>query len=221
MPAASEESCRCWSDSRLTLVIVADSVKVRLQTQSLSSPQYSGVLDCASKIMKTENVAGFYKGTLTPLLGIGACVSIQFGALEAIKRAMASKDKQLSLGQLYVAGAGSGLANSFLSGPIEHVRIRLQVQSAGHAVYSGPLDFAKNVYSKYGLAGIYKGQGITLVREIHGYGIYFAVYEYLVQREMKEQGVTRSQVSSWKQLMFGAVSGYTLWTLTYPIVFKL
>jgi solute carrier family 25 carnitine/acylcarnitine transporter 20/29 len=72
-------------------------------------------------------------------------------------------------------GATAGLANSVLSGPIEHVRIRLQVQSAGNKIYSGPLDFFRKVYSSYGIGGIYKGQAITLLREIHGYGVIMAL----------------------------------------------
>ena len=48
-----------------------DIVKVRLQTTS----QYKGALDCATQIFKKEGPAAFYKGTLTPLIGIGACVS--------------------------------------------------------------------------------------------------------------------------------------------------
>ncbi|TKA78986.1 hypothetical protein B0A55_02567, partial [Friedmanniomyces simplex] len=46
-----------------------DIVKVRLQTTT----QYKGALDCASQILKNEGAAAFYKGTLTPLIGIGAC----------------------------------------------------------------------------------------------------------------------------------------------------
>lgn len=47
-----------------------DTVKVRLQTQA---SQYSGILDCVKKTYQNEGIVGFYKGTLTPLVGIGAC----------------------------------------------------------------------------------------------------------------------------------------------------
>jgi hypothetical protein len=47
-----------------------DIVKVRLQTTS----QYTSALDAATKIYKNEGPLAFYKGTLTPLIGIGACV---------------------------------------------------------------------------------------------------------------------------------------------------
>ena len=69
-----------------------------------------------------------------PLLGIGACVSIQFGALAAMKRFFQRQNaasgsggpggKQLSFFQLTSAGAIAGVANGVVSGPVEHIRIR-------------------------------------------------------------------------------------------------
>jgi solute carrier family 25 carnitine/acylcarnitine transporter 20/29 len=191
-----------------------DTVKVRLQTQS---QEYNGTMDVVKRIIQKEGVSGFYKGTLTPLLGVGACVSVQFAALENMKRFLkGGSDQDLSLGKLFVAGASSGIANSVLSGPIEHVRTRLQVQTDSTG-YKGPLDFAKKVYSDYGIRGIYKGQMITVLREICGYGIYFATYEGLMQRAMKLENKKRSEIEAWKQCSFGALSGYMLWIIIYPI----
>ena len=74
------------------------------------------------------------QGTLTPLLGIGVCVSIQFGALEYSKRLFAAQNVRsgrggpdgaaLGSGQLFVSGVFAGLANGVVSGPVEHIRIR-------------------------------------------------------------------------------------------------
>lgn len=61
-----------------------DIVKVRLQTQTTA--QYSGAGDCFMQILKSEGPLAFYKGTLSPLLGVGAAVSIQFGVNEMCKR---------------------------------------------------------------------------------------------------------------------------------------
>lgn len=68
-----------------------------------------------------------YQGTLTPLLGIGACVSIQFAALERAKRFFSGRKSlgaQLSLGELWAAGAFAGVANTVVANPVEHIRIR-------------------------------------------------------------------------------------------------
>lgn len=129
--------------------------------------------------------------------------------IQADPSSSSKKPPMLSLSQLFVAGAASGMANSILSGPIEHVRIRLQ--SDPSKTYTGPIDFMKKVGSSHGIAGIYKGQGITLVRELGGYGIYFATYEALMQRTMALEGKRRADVEAWKQVTYGAVAGYLLW----------
>lgn len=63
-------------------------------------------------------------------------MSIQFGVLEYTKRYFADQNsyngkggpggKDLSAGQLVVAGVLAGLANGVVSGPVEHIRIRTQ-----------------------------------------------------------------------------------------------
>lgn len=75
-----------------------------------------------------------FQGTLTPLLGIGVCVSIQFGALEYAKRTFAAQNLALGRGgedgktltsqQLFLSGIFAGLSNGVVSGPVEHIRIR-------------------------------------------------------------------------------------------------
>lgn len=49
--------------------------------------------------------------------GVGACVSIQFGALNYMKQLFANENRKmnidtLSVSQLYLSGAASGVANS-------------------------------------------------------------------------------------------------------------
>ena len=109
-------------------------MKVRLQT----TKQYTGALDCATQTLRNEGPLAFYKGTLTPLIGIGACVSVQFGAFhwtrrqfEAANSRANSTKPSLSYRQAYISGLVAGLANTPLSSPIEHIRIRLQTQPHG------------------------------------------------------------------------------------------
>ncbi|CAK5281193.1 unnamed protein product [Mycena citricolor] len=202
-----------------------DIVKVRMQTSAKGT--YTGMMHCATGILKNEGPLAFYKGTLTPLLGIGVCVSIQFGVLESTKRFFAERNrasgtggadgKLLSDGQIFSAGVAAGLANGFVSGPVEHIRIRLQTQSSTNPTYKGPLDAIKKIYSAHGIAGVFKGQGVTFVREAAGYGIYFLAYEKLVQREMAQKGIKREQISPLNAVLYGAGAGYALWAIIYPI----
>jgi solute carrier family 25 carnitine/acylcarnitine transporter 20/29 len=145
--------------------------------QTSPSGTYKGPLDVAVKVFKNEGPRAFYKGTLTPLLGIGACVSIQFAAFGAAKRYF-TKDKapgqNLSMGELFAAGAFAGVANTILSGPIENIRIKLQGQPKPKAgeqkLYNGPLDVASKLYRAHGIKGIFQGQVPTIWRDGLGSG---------------------------------------------------
>lgn len=114
--------------------------------QTAPTGRYSGIVECIGDIFKKGGVTAFYKGTELPLIGVGACVSIQFGVVQYIKRIFQNqnmavhgkKGLHLTQSQLYLSGAAGGIANSVIAGPIEHVRIRLQTQQT--AIYSGPFD---------------------------------------------------------------------------------
>ncbi|KAL7004339.1 Mitochondrial carrier protein ymc2 [Cystobasidiomycetes sp. EMM_F5] len=201
-----------------------DIVKVRLQ----SSDAYSGALDCAKSIIKNEGPLAFYKGTVMPLVGIGAAQNLRKG-----------KSADLSYGQLYLAGAGAGITNSVVSGPVEHIRIRqslfavrysdnrltngpkgLQTQAkytGGAYSYSGPWDACRKIYAADGMRGLFYGQGSTLLREIQAYGMYFMAYEALVQHKIKSQNITRKELSTLDAMWFGALAGYALWATALPL----
>ena len=89
-------------------------------------------------------------------------------------------------GELWVAGAIAGVANTVVANPVEHIRIRksascpvseghsdrvgLQTQPVSPRPYSGPLDCAVKLYRANGIAGIFKGQVSTMWRDGVGYG---------------------------------------------------
>ena len=90
-----------------------------MQTQS---SQYAGAIDCAKRILAKEGFFGFYKGTATPLVGVGACVSIQFGTFEFMKRQLRrdsptnrSSAPHLTMGDFYIAGGTAGVANCIVA----------------------------------------------------------------------------------------------------------
>lgn len=67
----------------------------------------------------------------------------------------------------------------------------------------------KKIFSQHGIAGLYKGQVATLLRETVGYGAYFWAYEKLMQREIRK-GIRREDVSPVKAVLFGAAAGYAV-----------
>ncbi|TVY43978.1 Carrier protein YMC1, mitochondrial [Lachnellula occidentalis] len=198
-----------------------DIVKVRLQTTT----QYPSALAAARTIYAQEGALAFYKGTLTPLIGIGACVSVQFGAFHEARRRFEARnaslnplDAGLSYGQYYAAGAFAGVANSVISGPIEHVRIRLQTQPHGAGrLYSGPLDCVRKLSAHEGvLRGLYRGEAVTVLREAQAYGMWFMSFEYMMNADAARNKIERKEIPSWKIAFYGGLAGEALWLGSYP-----
>lgn len=86
----------------------------------------------------------------------------------------------------------------------------LQTQSNTHRLYNGPWDAIKKIYKQRGIAGIYKGEAVTLLREATGYGVYFLTYEKLVQWEMAKKNIKRDQISPANAIIYGATAGYAV-----------
>ncbi|RAH59112.1 mitochondrial carrier protein [Aspergillus piperis CBS 112811] len=198
-----------------------DIVKVRLQTQGGGS-----ALSAARNIYIQEGPRSFYKGTLVPLVGVGACVSIQFAAFHGFRQLIESynfrndhtKDPTLSLPQFYLAGGAAGVTNSIISGPVEHIRIRLQTQPHGAGrLYSGPWDCARKIIRTVGPAGLYRGQVVTLFREFHGYGVWFAAYEGLLGILQHHEQKKREELPNWQIAVCGGLAGEALWLLSHPL----
>jgi solute carrier family 25 carnitine/acylcarnitine transporter 20/29 len=208
-------------------------VKVRLQNQG-SVKAYDGMVDCATKLLKNEGPLGFYKGTLPPLLGVGACVSILFAAVENTKRLLMrlNGENQLSTYHYFIAGGIGGLCNAVVIIPVEHVRIKMQIQNIklsamsnvgsitgsgiNGPVYSGSIDCAKKILQSYGLKGLYKGTPVTCLREMICNSSYFFTYETILRsvKAKKEKGYEQTKLLTG---IAGALSGFVYWIIGFPV----
>lgn len=191
----------------------ADLVKIRLQTLSETSS-----LSVIKHVIKNEGLLAFYKGTLPPLFGVGACVSLQFYGFHETKRYFLKSNSELSLWpQTYIAGAVAGIVNSPVTAPVEQLRILSQ--STTSKVKLTLTETVKKIYREQGVVnGIYRGFSITLLREIQAYGVWFLTYESLIQQLIKFHGYkSRDDISTPELLASGALAGNALWLSSYPI----
>lgn len=196
-----------------------DTTKVRLQ--SAPSGTYKGPADVVRQIYRHEGIGGFYKGSFLPILGAGACVSVQFAVNEGVKRLLAEKGNvdgfhsTLNYKELYIAGLAAGFASAFQAAPIEHVRIRMQVQTK--KCFRGNMEAIVKIWRSGGLfRGIFHGLGPTILRDTHGNGMYFLGAEACIQHDMERNGIERSQVPPWRVCIYGSVAGVVMWLSVYP-----
>ena len=122
---------------------------------------------------------------------------------------------KLTIPSYWLCGGVAGTVNSLLAWPIEHVRIRMQIQSKSHSAtkYSGSYDAIKSILRNHGAKGVFRGQTATMTRDALAFAIFFGTYEVF-----KEQVPVRNGKQSLAMLMaLGSVSGVLLWVPTYPI----
>jgi len=191
-----------------------DLLKIKMQTEAVAV----SISSSASKIYVNDGVLGFYKGTLSPLVGVSLCVSIQFGANEYAKRMMKSytKSSQLPVPVLAMCGGFAGFCNAFVASPIELIRIKLQAQKAGTHKFTGSVQTLKYLYSHHGISGVFQGLNSTILREVPAYFTYFGVYEWLMQKAVKTHK-GRDQIPLYKISIFGALAGCCLWLSIFPL----
>ena len=165
-----------------------DTVKVRLQSQSLSLPLYSGPLDCFRQSIRAAGVIrGLYRGISAPIVGAAIETSSLFFSyriaqdilLSTFYRGIGVVERgQLSMGTLATCGAMSGAFTSLLLTPIEVVKCQMQVPlEAGASRGPGPFSIIGNVFRHLGILGFWHGQLGTLIRETGGSAAWFGSYE--------------------------------------------
>ncbi|XP_044433847.1 mitochondrial carnitine/acylcarnitine carrier-like protein [Triticum aestivum] len=112
-----------------------DTIKVKLQSQPTpppgQPPKFAGAMDAVKQTISAEGPRGLYKGMGAPLATVAAFNAVLFivrGQMEALLRS--EPGAAVTVGQQVVAGAGAGVAVSFLACPTELIKCRLQAQSA-------------------------------------------------------------------------------------------
>lgn len=80
--------------------------------------------------------------------------------------------------------APAGVVQSFVGAPVDLLKIRLQLQQAmpGSPGYVGPLALLRSILRSEGVAGVWRGTTITMLRDTPSYGLYFVVYDVCCDR---------------------------------------
>ncbi|KAJ2120661.1 hypothetical protein IW147_004898 [Coemansia sp. RSA 720] len=200
-----------------------DTIKVRMQTQP-NPPIYSGGMDCLRATLKGEGAAGLYKGVTSPLAGIGFCNAVVFAANGFFLRLLQSNSLQpLTLSQKAMAGGLAGGVMSFLNCPVELLKVKLQTQHAlatvpGFKPYTGVFNCGLRTFQERGITGLYRGLGITILRDIPSFWAYFGLYEGMksvfVYRRLGEFDGAKS--NGVEQFLAGGLAGISAWLGAYP-----
>lgn len=142
------------------------------------------------------------------MAGVAVVNAIVFGVYGNTHKSLTEPDH---LGSHFLAGASAGLAQTPVCSPIELAKTRLQLQSSSQIRYAGPLECLKYIYRQEGMRGVFRGLGVTFLREAPSYGIYFFTYEALTR------SIHNKEISTSHMLLAGGLAGTASWVVSYPL----
>lgn len=155
-----------------------DTIKVKMQ--AAAPGEYRGILDCASATIKQQGLLGVYRGMASPFFGSVIYNATLFSTNSIMKRLVAREGqstKDLSVGQIMLAGAGTGAVVSIVQSPIELLKCQLQAEKKAHSssarTFKGPLDLGTHMLRTRGPGFLTIGLGSTILREMPGNLFYF------------------------------------------------
>ncbi|KAH9944287.1 mitochondrial carrier, partial [Epithele typhae] len=145
-----------------------DTIKTRLQCSPPGT--YKNAIDCFLKTIRTESVFALYKGATPPAVGWAAIDSVLLGSLHnyrllllrwGLTEATFGSDAQrlTPLGH-GIAGLFAGCTSALVATPIEHIKVKLQLQlqrSAADRQYRNPIDCIRQIVRAKGMLGLWTG----------------------------------------------------------------
>ncbi|XP_064447862.1 mitochondrial glutamate carrier 2 isoform X2 [Mirounga angustirostris] len=191
----------------VTCVFPIDLAKTRLQNQH-GKDIYKGMIDCLMKTARAEGFLGMYRGAAVNLTLVTPEKAIKLAANDFFRQLLMEDGMQRNLKMEMLAGCGAGICQVVVTCPMEMLKI--QLQDAGRLVHQGSASahsssrsyttgsasahkrpsaslIAWELLRTQGLAGLYKGLGATLLRDIPFSIIYFPLFANL-----NNLGVTES-----------------------------
>jgi len=95
------------------------------------------------------------------------------------------------------------------------VEFLFQIQQEGRPSYRNPLHCLRAVFRQEGWRGVFRGQLITIYREVPGYGTYFLAYESIARFMAGKDSPQNLGTAS--ILFAGGTAGCISWVASYPI----
>ncbi|XP_012534626.1 mitochondrial folate transporter/carrier [Monomorium pharaonis] len=204
-----------------------DLIKIRFAVNdghTSTTPQYNGLRNAITQIVKTEGVRGLYRGVTPNVLGSGSSWGFYFFFYNMIKSSIQGGNSKKPLGPSMhmFAAADAGVLTLLMTNPIWVVKTRLCLQYASDVniaeskKYRGMIDALRKIYKTEGIRGLYKGLVPGLFGVSHG-AIQFMVYEEMKNEYYNYLNVPiDTKLSTTEYIIFAAMSKLIAAGSTYP-----
>jgi len=162
----------------LTFVYSLDYARTRLANDAKSSKkgasserQFNGLIDVYRKTLKTDGIAGLYRGFTISVVGIVVYRGLYFGLYDSLKPIVLRGDMKDSFVGSFFLGWGITIGAGLASYPIDTIRRRMMMTSGEAVKYKSSLHAFNEIIKKEGVKSLFKGAGANILRAIAGAGV--------------------------------------------------
>jgi len=161
----------------LTFVYSLDYARTRLANDAKGAKkggaerQFNGLIDVYTKTLKSDGIAGLYRGYAISCVGIVVYRGLYFGMYDSLKPVVlqgAIKDSFLAS---FLLAWGITITAGLASYPIDTVRRRMMMTSGEAVKYRSSMHAFSEIMKKEGTASLFKGAGANILRAIAGAGV--------------------------------------------------
>ncbi|XP_026562403.1 mitochondrial glutamate carrier 1 [Pseudonaja textilis] len=189
----------------VTCVFPIDLAKTRLQNQQNGQRMYTSMSDCLIKTIRSEGYFGMYRGAAVNLTLVTPEKAIKLAANDFFRYHLAKDGGKLTLPKEMLAGCGAGTCQVIVTTPMEMLKIQLQdagriaaqkksmigqAQLSPSSTGTGAaesvvetrmtaMQITRDLLRSKGIAGLYKGLGATLLRDVPFSIVYFPLFANL------------------------------------------
>uniref|UniRef100_A0A0C9S6E4 ADP/ATP translocase n=1 Tax=Wollemia nobilis TaxID=56998 RepID=A0A0C9S6E4_9CONI len=169
--------------SSLLFVYSLDYARTRLANDAKAAKkggerQFNGLVDVYRKTLKSDGVAGLYRGFNISCVGIIVYRGLYFGMYDSLKPVVLVGDLQNNFLASFLLGWGITIGAGLASYPIDTVRRRMMMTSGEAVKYKSSMDAFKQIMQKEGSKSLFKGAGANILRAVAGAGV-LAGYDQL------------------------------------------
>merc|ERR1712063_230531 len=181
---------------------------------------YTGVVDCATRVMKTEGIYPFWRGNLANVLRYFPTQALNFAFKDTVKAAFktpsdASNARKFAT-NITSGGVAGTLSLTFVYS-LDYARTRLANDAkgkGGERQFNGLVDVYVKTLKSDGVQGLYRGFVISAVGIFIYRGMYFGLYDTLKPLLLgADAGVATSFLLGWAVTITSGLMSYPIDTV--------
>jgi len=157
-------------------------IKTQLQLQSRANPEFTGIMDCGVKTVRTRGVLGLYAGAAPLIVGSSFKQAARWTGYQTMVDLLKDEKGGLSIPRRMFSGFCGGVSEAVLAVTMmETLKTRVADDvRLGTGAYKGSLDATVKILKSEGPGGLYRGLAPTILKQGTNQMVRFPTQHYFM-----------------------------------------